>query len=189
MMCWIPGVSGSFRPGALAIAGASGGASFFADSCKTGSEDDPAPAEAGAGEGALAAVVATGALDCRVCSTGSEDDGATAGVGAAGGASAARGSGAPTAFGFLPSEGAGAAGVFELLSAEGDGAAAGAAGGVDAGAGAFSGAGAGALTFAAAALFPAFCKASIKSSPAPWSWNFLARSGFIWKSTPRFSTI
>ena len=70
-MCWIPCASGSFRPGAFAIAGVSGGASFFAGSCKTGSEDD---GEAGAGEGALAAGAA--AQTCRVCNTGSEDDGA-----------------------------------------------------------------------------------------------------------------
>jgi hypothetical protein len=31
--------------------------------------------------------------------------------------------------------------------------------------------------------------ASINSALAPWSWNFLAKSGFIWKSMPRCSTI
>src|SRR5271165_626285 len=118
MMCWIPCASGSFRPGALAITGVSG-ASFFATSCKTGSGDDPVFAEAGAGEGVLAAVVVTGALDCRVCNTGSSGDGgpaevvgaagvagAAGAVGAAGGGSAAWGSGAPTAFAFRRSEGA-----------------------------------------------------------------------------------
>lgn len=82
------------------------------------------------------------------------------------------------------SEADGPAGVEE---AAGDGPAAERAGVGAAAAGA--GSGAGALTVAAAALFPAFCKASIKSSLAPRSWNFLARLGFIWKLTPRCSTM
>ncbi|MFZ0963544.1 MAG: hypothetical protein WAO35_22000, partial [Terriglobia bacterium] len=111
MMCWTAAGSGSFNPGEFATAGAAGGGSFFADACKTGSEDD---GEAGAGEGALDAGAAAWALACRVCKTGSEEEGSAGAVDAVGvegvpcGASAARGSGASGALGLPSGDGSGA---------------------------------------------------------------------------------
>ena len=134
--------------------------------CITGSDDD---ADDGAGEGELAEGVATGAETCRVCIAGSDEDGAAGG--------AAAGSGASGALGLVPGEDSEVAAGLACAAPDA------------AGKGGAGAAGAGALAFAVAALFPAFCRASIKSSLAPSSWNFLARSGLIWKSTPRCCTV
>jgi hypothetical protein len=191
-MCWIPWASGSFNPGALATAGASAEASLLllaapritggaddgdagwglgelaggwaAEACRvciTGSVDDD---EAGAGEGEFAGGAAAEVDAERLCRTGSDDEGVVA----------AGGSGASGELGLPPAGGSEAGGALACAGGGADGEELGGA------------AGAAALAFA---LFPAFCRASIKSSLAPASWNFLARSGFTWKSTPRCWTI
>ena len=120
------------------------------------------------------------ATECRVCKTGSSEEDDAFGLlgGVEGAASSARGSGASGALGLPSGEGAGlrlGAGGLGLVIVGLAG-----VGGLAA---------AGGLALAAAALSPAFCNASIRSSLAPWSWNVLARAGFIWKSTPRCCTI